>query len=93
MDTGGQEWTGVWSLFGHFLVIFVGEGFAVGFVGLCLVPLIMLKTALFCIFSNEINFRLLIQLGKGHRIGIVSDAHPILCAKLIVLLGHYLCSG
>ena len=36
MDSGGQEWTGVWSQFGHRLVIFVGEGFAVGFVGVCL---------------------------------------------------------
>ena len=34
MDTAGQGWTGVWSQFGHCLVIFVGEGFAVGFVDL-----------------------------------------------------------
>ena len=34
VDTAGQGWTGVWSQFGHRLVIFVGEGFAVEFVGL-----------------------------------------------------------
>ena len=33
MDTAGQSWTEVWSQFRHFLVIFVGEGIAVGFVG------------------------------------------------------------
>ena len=33
VETAGQYWTGGWSLFGHSLVIFVGEGFAVGFVG------------------------------------------------------------
>ena len=36
MDSGGQGWTGVWSQFGHGLVIFVGERFAVDFVGVCL---------------------------------------------------------
>ena len=30
VDTAGQDWTGIWSQFGHCLVIFVGEGFAVG---------------------------------------------------------------
>ena len=33
MDTGWTIWICVWSQFGHCLVIFVGEGFAVGLVG------------------------------------------------------------
>jgi len=46
VDSTGQAWTGVWSLFGHCLVIDVGEVLTVGFVGLF--TLIKVRIMLVC---------------------------------------------
>ena len=49
MDTGGQGWTGVWSQFGHCLVIFAGARIAVGFVGKVMLGQVRSRSSDYCV--------------------------------------------